>query len=120
MKILIIDDNQFARDGIKQYIELCNIDVEIYEADTGAHAREIFDKNKFDLILLDISLPDVNGEDVLSFLRQKDSKVDVIITSVITSDFEIERLKKLGISTYLPKPVDMDRLIGWINRIRQQ
>lgn len=119
MKILIVDDNQFAVEQIREYIQLNRPDIDIQEAYNGQRAIEKIDRNKYDLILLDISMPDISGIDVLRHLRKTDKDVKVVVISVWALDYQTEELTKEGIDDYLPKPVEMEKIIEWIDKLKK-
>jgi len=104
-KVLIVDDSAFMRMLLKD--KLSNIgQTEILEAANGKQAIETAKKQKPDLILLDIILPDINGETVLSTLREAGVKTKVVMITAVGQKPVIERCKKLGISGYIVKPFD--------------
>lgn len=117
MKVLIVDDNQFAREGIIQYLCISGLSINIDEACNGMQAKEKASNNNYDIILLDISMPDISGIEVLKHIRSIDKNVKVIITSVVATDFQMQNAKKEGVDDFLPKPIDMEKLIEWINSI---
>jgi len=104
-KILIVDDSAFMRMLLKQ--KLSNLEqTGIFEAANGKQAIETAKKQNPDLILLDIVLPDVTGEIVLSNLRKDGIKSKVIMVTAVGQKAIIERCEKLGISGYIIKPFD--------------
>lgn len=104
-KVLIVDDSAFMRMLLKQ--KLSDLEqTEIFEAENGKQAIETAKKQKPDLILLDVILPDINGETVLSNLRNVGIKSKVIMVTAVGQKTVIERCKKSGISGYIVKPFD--------------
>lgn len=104
-KVLIVDDSAFMRMLLKE--KLSNIGLtEIFEAANGKQALETTKKQQPDLILLDIVLPDISGETVLTNLRKTGIKTKVIMITAVGQKPVIERCKKLGISGYIVKPFD--------------
>ena len=97
--------------------KLSNIGLtEILEAANGKQAIETAKKQKPDLILLDIVLPDINGETVLSNLRKTGIKTKVIMVTAVGQKLVIERCKKLGISGYIVKPFDDTKITNLIKK----
>jgi len=104
-KVLIVDDSAFMRMLLKE--KLSNIrQVSILEAANGKQAIEIIKKQKPDLVLLDIILPDINGEIVLSNIRKAGIKSKVIFVTAVGQKPVIERCRKFDISGYILKPFD--------------
>jgi len=104
-KVLIVDDSAFMRMLLKEKVSNIGL-AEIFEAANGKQALETAKKQKPDLILLDIILPDINGETVLSNLRNVGIKSKVIMVTAVGQKPIIERCKKSGISGYIVKPFD--------------
>ena len=119
MRILIVDDNQFAREGTIEYLRISNVEADIDQASNGTDAIQIASKNKYDIILLDISMPDISGIEVLKYIRSIDKDVVVIITSVVATRFQMETAKYEGVNDFLPKPIEMEKLLEWINSIKK-
>lgn len=119
MKMLIVDDNQFAVEQIVSYVKMNNMDVDIHEAYNGQRAIEKVNHNKYDLILLDISMPDISGIEVLKHVRKIDKNVKVVVVSVWALEYQTEELAKEGIDDFLAKPVEMDQILEWINKVKK-
>ena len=114
-KVLIVDDSAFMRMLLKEKIS--NIaQTEILEAANGKEAIEIAKKQKPDLILLDIILPDIDGESVLRNLRNAGIKSKTIIITAVGQKQVIERCQKLGINGYIVKPFDDTKITNLIKR----
>ncbi|MEW9097121.1 MAG: response regulator transcription factor [Clostridiaceae bacterium] len=108
MRILVVEDEVDILQALKQGLKKEGYAVDI--ADHGEVALELVAINSYDLILLDINLPYVNGYDVLKSVREKNSDVAVIIAS---ANREIEdRIKglDLGANDYIVKPFDLREL----------
>ncbi|MFH1608764.1 MAG: response regulator [Patescibacteria group bacterium] len=102
--ILIIEDDNFL-----QGLEATKLKKEGYEILTASNSVEAFkfidNKNKIDLILLDLLLPDVDGFMILEKIRQNKDflKIPVIVFSNLSEDKDIKRATKLGISQFMVK-----------------
>jgi CheY-like chemotaxis protein len=88
-----------------------------YKVDTavnGKDALEKFQKNKYDLILTDIEMPEMNGYDLTAQIRllEKDADSPTPILAITASEFDLneERAKSLGFTGYMLKPLDLDLL----------
>jgi len=114
-KVLIVDDSAFMRMLLKE--KLSNIgQTEILEASSGKQAIEITKKQKPDLVLLDVILPDINGENVLSNIRKAGIESKVIMITAVGQKPIIERCEKMGISGYIVKPFDDAKLTELIQK----
>ena len=109
ISILIVEDEEAIRSGL--------IDVFVfhgYEADSAATGPEGLKKaltGKFDLILLDIMLPGMNGYEICNEIRSKDRDQPIIMLTAKTSDEEIIQGLKLGADDYVAKPFSIQQLV---------
>ncbi len=116
-KILIADDHPIVRAGLKQIInDEINLTVS-GEASNGVEVKRETDKNEFDLVILDISMPGDNGIDILKQLKYTNPKIKVLILSTYPEDAYAERAFKAGASGYLNKQYATRDLILAINKI---
>ncbi|MGI6393723.1 MAG: response regulator [bacterium] len=101
-KILIVDDDRELLSTLKRYLELQGIKVS--GATSGEEAAEILDKESFDLVLLDIILPGINGIEILKNIKEKnpDQKV-IVMTAMLSIENTIAALRE-GAVEYLLKP----------------
>lgn len=106
-KILIIDDEENIRILLKNTLKKKG---EVITAGTGEEGFNFFIKEKPDLILLDIMLPDITGVELLQKIRAKDKKVKVLmITAYSTLDSVID-LMDIEISGYIKKPFQIEEI----------
>ena len=114
VKILIVDDEKNIREVIKEYSILEGY--EVREADSGVKALELLNKEKFDLMILDIMMPIMDGFTLLNNIP-KERKVPTIILSA--RDGEIDKLEGFnrGIDDYLCKPFSPRELMARIKAI---
>ena len=116
MKLLIVDDNpinqKFLYYSLKKYYE-------IETADNGLEAVEILEENNFDVVLMDLSMPVMDGAEATQRIRSSVNEMNkhVPIIFVTTNDYEHERIRcmKVGGNDYLIKPVDIDELLKSID-----
>jgi two-component system response regulator HydG len=107
-RILIVDDDASIRDGCAQVLGRQGYDV--IEGGTGIKALSLLDRYSFDLILLDLKMPDVNGLDLLRTIRERDSIVPIVmITAYGTIQNAVEAMR-LGANDFLPKPFEPEEL----------
>jgi two-component system response regulator HydG len=112
--ILIIDDDTGIRDGSS--IVLKRQGFEVYEAATGEEASHLLQEYDFDLILLDLKLPDVNGLDFLKQIRETDQIVSVIIITAFGTVQNAVEAMRLGANDFLSKPFEPEELRLTVNR----
>ena len=113
-KILIIDDDRALSDITREMLETYEYKVE--QAFSVDEAYEVLTDGKFDLILLDINLPDGEGFEVCQELR-KVSTVPVIFASARTSVDDRVAGFEMGGDDYLPKPYSMKELLVRVNAL---
>jgi CheY-like chemotaxis protein len=116
VKLLIVDDNpinqKFLYYSLKKYYE-------IETADNGLEAVEKLEKNNFDVVLMDLSMPVMDGFEATLLIRQSENtrNKNIPIIFVTTNDYEHERVRCMenGGSDYLIKPVDINALLKSIH-----
>ena len=114
VKILIVDDEKNIREVIKEYSTLEGY--EVMEADSGSKALELLNTNKFDLMILDIMMPIMDGFTLLNSIP-KEKKIPTIILSA--RDDEVDKLEGFdrGIDDYLCKPFSPRELMARVKAI---
>lgn len=114
ISILIVEDEKSISDIVKNYLIRDGYDV--FQAFDGLEALKIFDNEEIDLIILDLMLPKMSGEDVIKNIRNK-SKVPVIITSAKVE--EIDRINglRLGADDYVTKPFSNKELVERVKAV---
>lgn len=117
MNILICDDHKIVRDGLRrileQYKEVCLID----EAANGSEVLKLFSKGIYDLLLLDISLPDKSGLDVLQAIKTKWPSAYVLMLSMHPQEQYAIRALTYGASGYLTKDAAAEELLLAVKEI---
>ena len=108
-KILLVEDDDALRFIVKDNLEQHNYLVEV--AENGEIALELFNKNRFDLILLDVMLPKIDGFQVAQTIRKTNDQVPIIfLTARSMTEDRITGLT-LGGDDYIPKPFSMEELL---------
>lgn len=113
--VLIIDDSTFMRNLLKSVLSESNYLV-ISEATNGSDAISLFQEFHPDIVLLDITLPDINGLTVLKKLLNVNSEAKIVICSSMGQSFVIVDALKLGAKDFIVKP-NFNKLIPTLNKI---
>jgi len=113
--ILIVEDSPTMRAFISSAIESYG-NYEIYESATGFEALKLLPQVQFSMIVTDINMPDINGLELISFVRKNQQYKDIPLIIISTEGTEMDRKKgmALGANEYLVKPFkpeDLQRLI---------
>ena len=113
-KVLLADDEQGLRDITKKYLERNGFDV--ITAKNGAEAIAAVDKNVFDIIILDIMMPEIDGRQVCQYIRTK-YDVPVIFLTALGKEQDIIQGYEIGADEYVIKPFSMPILMAKINSL---
>jgi two-component system invasion response regulator UvrY len=117
IRVFIADDHAIVRAGLKQIIaEERDISV-VGEAETGLDAIKLFRKSRCNVLLLDISLPDRNGIEVLKQIKDDKPELAVLMLSMHREDQYAIRSLKAGASGYLTKQSAPRELVGAIRQV---
>lgn len=117
MRILICDDHKIVRDGLRQIIRQLPEVTFIVEAHDGNEALMLLKNDPFDIMLLDISLPDRNGLEILQAAKAKWPLTNVLILSMHPQEQYALRALKLGASGYLTKDTASEELLLAIRKV---
>ena len=117
INILLVDDHAIFREGLKKIIENTTGMEVSGEADNGEEALQQINSQKFDLVILDISLPGQSGLEVLKDIKRDFLKLPVLILSMHSEEQYARRLLKAGASGYLKKDSAFDQLVSAIRTI---
>ncbi|MHA2288805.1 MAG: response regulator, partial [Promethearchaeota archaeon] len=117
IKILIGDDHPIVRQGLRQALS-CTTDIIVSdEAGNGAEVMQKLREKKFDVILLDISMPGRGGIDILKQIKSLYSRIPILMLSVYPEEQYALRAIKAGASGYLTKSCETDMLIKAIKKV---
>lgn len=117
IRVLVADDHPIVREGVKQILsETDDISV-AREASTGQEAIDILQKEDFDIVLLDISMPGRDGLETLRDLKSIRPRTPVLILSIYPEEHYAIRVLRAGASGYLAKASAPDDLISAIRRV---
>ena len=117
IRILVVDDHPIIRRGLIQIIEETYDIIVEDEASDGYEVLEKIQKKNYDVILLDLALPGINGLDVLKQIKIIKSNLPVLILSMYPEEQYAVRVLKAGASGYLTKESAPDELVMAIRKI---
>ncbi|KPJ74046.1 hypothetical protein AMJ52_02040, partial [candidate division TA06 bacterium DG_78] len=116
--VLIIEDKASFGDMLKSTLEDAGLTVKLVKR--GREALQVFKKEKIEIALIDLRLPDMEGIDLLREFKKFDTDTKcVIMTAFGTIDKAVEAMK-LGAYDFLTKPFDVEQLITFLNRITEE
>ncbi len=102
-RVLIVDDEEANRKLLKVILKKLGYPFTVFEASNGQEAVEKLKKNKFDIVFLDVLLPDINGTELIPYI-DKHSKI-ILITALENEEVNTEREVN-----YLQKPINIEKL----------
>jgi len=118
-RILVVEDSSSTRSLVRAILEDPAFSsvvgpVEVAEAQSGFDAMRLLPRTRFDLIITDINMPDVNGLELIHFIRRSEQyrSTPLVIISTQATERDVERGKKLGADAYVPKPFTPELLRG--------
>jgi DNA-binding NarL/FixJ family response regulator len=117
IKVFIADDHAIVREGLKQILAETRDIVVAGEAENGLDAIKLFRKSECQVLLLDISLPDRNGIDVLKQIKKEKPELAVLMLSMHREDQYAIRALKAGASGYLTKQSAPKELVTAIRQV---
>lgn len=117
IRILVVDDHAIVREGLKQI--LCDVDdlSVLGEAANGQEALDEIRRQRFDVILMDISMPGRSGLEILKDIKAEQPKLPVLILSMHPEEQYAVRALRAGAAGYLNKSSAPDELIGAIRKV---
>lgn len=120
-RVLIIDDSSATRAYVRAALEEM-ADMQVTEAASGFDALRILPRERFDLLLVDINMPNINGLELISFIRRSETHRDtpLLIISTEASARDRERAMTLGANGYLAKPFTAEALEEAVRSVQKQ
>lgn len=114
-KILIVDDAEFLRVRISKM--LIGDGFEVSEAENGLKAIDAYKTNKPDLVLMDITMPEMDGLTALKELRKSDPNAKVIMLTALGQESVVLEAVKSGAKDFIVKPFERDRVMSAITKL---
>ena len=116
-KILLVDDHFVVRTGIKQILQKADTPLDVVEADNASSAWQMIKKHEWDLVLLDIRLPDGNGAELLKSIKNSNPRLPVLFLSTCPESQYAVRLIHGGAAGYLSKDADDEEILFAIKKV---
>ncbi|WP_210367189.1 response regulator transcription factor [Bacillus sp. REN3] len=110
-KIVIIDDHQLFREGVKRILDFEPSFEVVAEGDDGSEAIDLVEQNQPDVVIMDINMPNTNGVEATAQLIEKFPESKVIILSIHDDENYVTHALKTGATGYLLKEMDADALV---------
>jgi two-component system chemotaxis response regulator CheY len=117
--VLIADDANFMRVMLKDILNEMNLKV-VGEASDGAQALTLFREFKPDLVLLDITMPDVNGIEALKQILAEDATAQVVMITALGQKEKVLESIQAGAKDFVVKPFDQDRVKATLERLLER
>jgi len=115
-KILLVDDAAFMRKMIKDTLSK-NGYTDLHEAVDGADAVVKYDELKPDLVIMDITMPNMDGLEALKAIRAKDKNANVVMCSAMGQESMVMDAVRSGSKDFIVKPFKPDRVLKTVNSI---
>ncbi|MHC5268595.1 response regulator transcription factor [Enterococcus sp. LJL98] len=116
-KILIVDDNQLERQGIRFLLEKQSYDLQIEECSNGLEALQAIKTHPFSLLITDIKMPLMNGVDLITQVREFNQDIRILVLSGYDDFTYARELLKSNVLDYLLKPIDPIEFMACVNQI---
>jgi two-component system, chemotaxis family, chemotaxis protein CheY len=114
-KILIVDDAEFLRLRISKL--LCADQYEVLEAGNGAEAIETYKASAPDVVLMDVTMPEMDGLTALKHIRAYDPRAKVVMLTALGQESIVLEAVRSGASDFIIKPFDRERVLTVIQKI---
>jgi two-component system chemotaxis response regulator CheY len=115
-KILIVDDAAFMRMMIKNIVTKAGYEV-VGEAENGAQAVEMYKELKSDLVIMDITMPEMDGIQAVKAIKEIDPNANIIMCSAMGQQAMVMEAIQAGAKDFIVKPFQQDRILQAIKRI---
>ena len=115
--ILIVEDHELTRFGLKTTFEDVNFIGTIYEASSAEEALEIFKNNEIDLVIMDLGLPNMNGIEATKAIHTMRKDAKIIILTSHNDEKEVLNSLKAGANAYCSKEINLQRLVQVVQSV---
>ncbi len=115
-KILLVDDAAFMRMMVKDTLTKAGY-TDLYEAADGMQAVETYNEIKPDLVLMDITMPNMDGLEALKTIKSKDPNANIVMCSAMGQESMVIDAIKSGAKDFIVKPFKPDRILKTVSSI---
>lgn len=112
--ILVVDDESMIRESVSSYLEKQGY--QVFSAETGREALRIFESEQISLLVLDLMLPDLSGEEICKIVRSQ-SRVPIIMLTAKTMEDDMLNGLDLGADDYITKPFSLKNLYARVRAV---
>jgi len=118
MKILLVDDHKIIRTVLASMLEE-ELDAEVLQCNNGVEGINTFKEQEFDLIIVDINMPKMDGIEMSKQVREINKDIHIIALSMMDDSVSIKKMLKAGVNGYVLKEGDTDELMKAIQMVRE-
>ena len=115
--ILIVEDHELTRFGLKTTFEDVDYVEKIYEASTAEEAIDIFRNNEIDIVVMDLGLPNMNGIEATQAIHDMNKDTKIIILTSHNDEKEVLNSLKAGANAYCSKEINLQRLVQVVQSV---
>ncbi len=120
MKVLVTDDSKMARKMvIKVLTDILKDNVEIYEAQNGQEALDLYKQILPKIVFMDLTMPTMDGFQALEKIKEFDENAKVVIISADIQKLSIDKASQLGAFNFIKKPIDLAKMEQILNKINE-
>jgi hypothetical protein len=120
-QVLVAEDSSVIQNITKKVLQFQNYNITAVK--NGLQVLEIMEKNDFDIILMDINMPGMDGMECARQIRklpdEKKSSVPIVAITGNAKNYTLEDFREAGINEYLQKPLNFDALVETVKRLTQ-
>ena len=117
--LLIIEDHELTRFGLRTTFEDVDYIENIYEASSAEEGIEIFKNNSIDLVIMDLGLPNMNGIEATQAIREVNNEAKIIILTSHSEEKEVINSLKAGANAYCSKDINLQRLVQVVQSVSE-
>jgi len=118
VRVLVVDDSRVMRAYVRGAL-MESLECDVVEAASGFEALRLLPRDAYDIVVTDINMPDINGLELIRFVRSSERHRDVpiIIISTQASERDHERAMELGADQYLVKPFQPEEIVAMVSSL---